>query len=272
MLRTRDSAARDYVGLLPAAGRGARLAPFRYPKELLPIAYDNGVGVHEGVRPRAIAEFALDAIRRSNVRKCLVVIAPWKLDILNYLGDGKQLGMDIAYVCQEDAQGLACAVDLVYPWIVDRHVAFAMPDTVFWPFDAIATLQEAYARLECDLALAVFNTDEPERLGPVVIGAEHRVERVLDKPSHPPVHNTWGAAMWGPAFTEMLHAEMASGPASADRFTLGYYFDVAARRGLAVTAVEFAGSWFRDAGTAKGLEETLRSLLAGSLPCAPAGG
>ena len=30
----------DFVGLIPAAGRATRLAPFRYPKELLPIGYE----------------------------------------------------------------------------------------------------------------------------------------------------------------------------------------------------------------------------------------
>ena len=34
----------EFVGVLPAAGRGSRLAPLRYPKELLPITYEPAPG------------------------------------------------------------------------------------------------------------------------------------------------------------------------------------------------------------------------------------
>ena len=82
--------ASDFIGLLPAGGAGTRLAPFRYPTELLPVAYEaspggtGGEGAN-GIKPRVVAEFALSAFARAGVKRCLVIVAPWKTELMHYL-------------------------------------------------------------------------------------------------------------------------------------------------------------------------------------------
>ncbi|MEV7008506.1 sugar phosphate nucleotidyltransferase [Streptosporangium sp. NPDC051022] len=249
---------RDFVGLVPAAGRGTRLAPLRYPKELLPIVYEPADG---GARLRPVAEYALESLARAGVGHAILVVAPWKLEVVSYLGDGRHLGVDVAYLFQEEARGLAHALDLAHGWTRSRDVVFVMPDTIFTPSDALSRLRAVYEETDADLALAVFPTQDAHRLGPVVLRGD-RVHRVFDKPADPPVMNTWGAAIWGDAFAELLHEGLRQDTSGEP--VLGNYFDLAVRGGLRVVAVEFPDGSFQDVGTPLGVRRSFEgpSLLA----------
>jgi glucose-1-phosphate thymidylyltransferase len=250
------------------------MAPLRYPKELLPIVYEPAEG---GARLRPVAEYALESLAGAGVASAILVVAPWKLEVVSYIGDGRHLGVDVAYLFQEEARGLACALDLAHGWTRGRDVVFVMPDTIFTPSDALSRLRGVYERTGADLALAVFPTPDAHRLGPVVVRGD-RVHRVFDKPADPPVMNTWGAAIWGDAFARLLHEELlkdigrgtANGTANgagggpAGEPVLGHYFDLAVRNGLRVRAAEFPGGTFQDVGTPFGVRRSLEgpSLLA----------
>lgn len=240
----------DWIGIIPAAGLGTRLKPFRYPKELLPVVYQPR-GDGRGLQPRAVGELALEAMVEAGIDRCLVVIAPWKLEIATYLGNGAALGMDLAYIHQEEAKGLPAALDLAYRWTFGCHVAFAMPDTIVRPAGCLAQLRLLHLRAGADLTLAVFPTREAARLGPVVLDGD-RVAAVYDKCPDPPANNTWGMAIWGPAFSELLHAHLASAPEGAEP-VLGDYFELAVRGGLNVRARFFPDASFTDIGTPEGI-------------------
>ena len=241
----------DFVGLIPAAGKATRLAPFRYPKELLPIGYE--LTPAGGARPRAVAEYGVEAIKAAGIDHLFFVVAPWKLDVVTYFGDGAQFGVSVGYLFQEEARGLPHAVDIAYRWTSGRHVALVLPDTITRPADALAGLKERYVADRADLALAVFPTDQAWRLGPVV-ARDGVVERVLDKPAGPSPANTWGAAIWGRRFAALVHRELAALPTGPAREpVLGDYFNLAVMEGLRVVAAEFPGGSFEDAGTAEGI-------------------
>jgi glucose-1-phosphate thymidylyltransferase len=283
----------EFVGVLPAAGRGSRLAPLRYPKELLPITYEPAPGGDgTGVRARAVAEYALAAIASADADRVILVVAPWKLDVLNYFGDGRHVGLEISYLYQEEARGLPYALDLARSWTRGDHVVFAMPDTITTPWDALARLRARYCATGADLALAVFPAAEPERLGPVLLDGE-RVVAVYDKPAEPPAANTWGAAIWSDAFADLLHEGLAgwdgsagsgpgpgpvsrpgSGPGPGEP-VIGHYFDLAVRRGLKVIGVPIADGSFEDAGTRVGILRCLDAapgLAPGPAPVSAAPG
>jgi glucose-1-phosphate thymidylyltransferase len=188
----------------------------------------------------------------ADVERILLVVAPWKLDIVNYFGDGAHVGLQIGYLWQEEARGLPYAMDLARPWTRGHHVAFAMPDTITTPDDALARLRQRYLATGADLALAVFPAAEPERLGPVLLAGE-RVIQVLDKPQHPPVSNTWGVAIWSDAFADLMHDELAERAELPGEPVIGHFFDLAVRQGLKVIGVSFPDGSFEDAGTRVGI-------------------
>ncbi|HZR48572.1 MAG TPA: sugar phosphate nucleotidyltransferase [Streptosporangiaceae bacterium] len=244
---------KPFIGLLPAAGRARRLAPLRYPKELLPISYEHdGTG---GMRARAVAEYAIEAIRLAEVVRLLLVVAPWKMDIVSYVGDGRQFGVDVGYLYQQDARGLPPALDLASPWCHGSHTVFALPDTIFEPRDALRTLRALYLDERADLALAIFPTPEPHRLGPVVLDGR-RVARVLDKPAVPPAANTWAAGIWNDDFTALLH-ERATAAEEGREPVLGDVFERAIHEGMRVVGLEFRDGSFTDIGTPDGMRRCL---------------
>ncbi len=250
----------DFVAVLPAGGVGSRLAPFRYPKELLPIAYQQSGPRSNGLRPRVIAEFALEAFVQAGARRCVVIIAPWKTEVMHYLGDGAAFGLEIAYVYQEAARGLPHALDLAHPWVAGRHVLFAMPDTLIQPSSCLASLEAFYRATGADLALGIFPSAEADRLGAVVLEGDE-VAAIYDKRPDPPVRQVWGVAVWGPAFTELLHAELRRlqqpagdpGKTPGAEPVLGAFFDLARRSGLKVKGKLFRRGRYADVGTPEGL-------------------
>src|SRR3954464_3395590 len=93
-------------GVIPAAGRGSRIQPLAFSKELLPV----GSRIRDGVeRPCAVSEFLLDRLILGGADKICFVISPGKSDILGYFGDCYR-GAQIAYVVQPTADGLCDAI------------------------------------------------------------------------------------------------------------------------------------------------------------------
>lgn len=244
---------RPPIGVIPAAGLGTRLLPLAYPKELLPITYTQQDGT---IVPRPVLQASLDQMRRAGIRECVVVIAEWKLELVRVFGDGAAAGVSLAYVVRAVPRGLADALDAARPWLADRDACLALPDTLLAPDDALARVCAERARSSADLVLGVFPTDHPEQLGPVRVATDGTVVEVLDKPPTTDVRNTWGIAVWSPAFTALLARELAAAPDDA-KPVLGAVFQRALEEGLSVRAVPFEDGHFIDVGTSEGLAEAL---------------
>jgi glucose-1-phosphate thymidylyltransferase len=240
------------IGIVPAAGAGSRLAPYRAPKELIQVGYRS---VEGRLLPKAAIEHVLSAMRGGGADRAFVVLSPAKWDVFRYLGSGEHLGMDLAYLCQEAALGMPAALDLATPFLADRTVGMGMPDTIVAPDDCFARLFDFHDATGADLSLGVFPTAEPHRLAPVVIEpGSHRVLAVVDKPPVPPAANTWGIAAWSPVFTELLHAFVSDAlPEPGRELLLSDVFVAAVAAGLQVRALTFETGEFHDIGTPAGL-------------------
>ncbi|WP_203744018.1 nucleotidyltransferase family protein [Catellatospora bangladeshensis] len=246
-------------GVVPAAGAGTRLAPYRAPKELIQVGYHDVGG---RVLPKAAIEHVLTAMRGGGVGRAFVVLSPAKAELLRYLGSGSYLGMDLAYVCQEVARGLPHALDLATPFLAGRTVCMGMPDTIITPDDGFARLLDFHDGTGADLSLGVYPTATPQSLAPVVVEpGSYRVLAIVDKPEHPPADNTWGIAAWSPVFTELLHACVADAPPGPE-LLLSDIFVAAMTAGLRVHALTFADGEFHDIGTPAGVLRAREALEA----------
>jgi glucose-1-phosphate thymidylyltransferase len=243
----------EIVGVLPAAGLGSRLHPFYYPKELLTIAYE--AQADGGVQPVLATEFGLRALAAAGARRCVVIIADWKLEIVRCLPSDDPRLPRLAYVKQGAPTGSADAVGCILDWIVGASACLVLPDTVFRPVDAVTRICDALRGSGADLVLGVFPTTKPEQLGPVTLGPQGRVLEVVEKPARPAVANTWGMAAWRPTFSN-LFAELRRDPHRRPN-SIGEVFNEAVKAGLDVRAVEFADGSYFDLGTA----DNLRALF-----------
>lgn len=255
------------IGVIPAAGKGSRLAPYPGPKELFPIGwqpYAVDGEVHR--RPKVVSQYVVEAMARAGAAAIYMVVGDRKFDIVRYYGAGTRFGTRIAYLFQEEPEGMVHAIDLAYPWMGQATVLFGMPDTVFHPPDALKTLAEVHASRRADLTLGLFTTTRPWKFGMVDVDRTGRVRAHVDKPAHTLLRLMWGLAVWGPAFTDLLHSTREGWTPSDEKRELvfGDVIDASLARGLRVVGHHFRHGWYIDVGTYDEIAEAQRIMDASS--------
>lgn len=171
-------------GIIPAAGRGSRIQPLAFSKELLPVGSRLEAGIE---RPCAVSEYLVERMIRGGADKIGFVISPGKSDIMEYYGAGYG-DTTIAYVVQPQPSGLCDAIFRAAP-LVPAHesVMFGLPDTVWFPEDALAALPDDA------LSFLLFPVDRPELFDAVVTHADGRVREIQVKSDNAASHWIWGA-------------------------------------------------------------------------------
>jgi NDP-sugar pyrophosphorylase family protein len=209
------------IGLIPAAGLAERLQPLTGSKEMLSV----------GGRP--VMDGLVDRMKAA-ANEIVVITRPEKLDVKEH---ARELGLRVVEgrapsVCSSLLLGLRGVP-------AEDTVLIGFPDTLWGPPDGFARLVRRLE--EADVALGVFESDEPERSDVVVLDGD-RVEAVDVKPAVPRSHAIWGCA-----------AARASALARLARHSEpGELFDELARAGR-VRAVHFGGAMI-DVGTPEALE------------------
>ena len=171
-------------GIIPAAGRGSRIQPLAFSKELLPV----GSRIAEGMeRPCAVSEFLVERMVKAGADKLCFVISPGKSDILEYFG-AEYGSAAIAYAVQDNAAGLCDAVFHATPFVrADEPVLVGLPDTVWFPDDALAALPDDV------LSFLLFPVERPEFFDAVVMDSDNRVREIQVKQKDAASNWIWGA-------------------------------------------------------------------------------
>jgi glucose-1-phosphate thymidylyltransferase len=193
----------EFIGLIPAAGKGVRLG-LPYPKELYPVIRDNHY--------KPIAQFVVENLTEAGLRHIIFVVNETKHQLIGYFGDGHRFGCNISYVVQEridqrnksTSPGLAHALDSAYHLTEGKTVFFGMADTIMQPKGAFSQALAA-ASPDDDIILALWTTERPEKFGMVNYDGDGHVLGIIDKPPQTDLTEMWGCIIWRPRFTEHLH-------------------------------------------------------------------
>ncbi|MBF0624570.1 MAG: nucleotidyltransferase family protein [Magnetococcales bacterium] len=249
------------VAIIPAAGKGSRLAPFPCPKELFPVGYQDYLvdGVAQQ-RPKVVSQYLVENLIGAGVKRIFLIVGDDKWDIMRYFGDGTRFGIRIAYLYQERLTGMPGALDLVRPWIDGHTVLFGMPDTIIEPRNAFEYLLEFHRHQNASLTLGLFPTDNPQKGGMVDWDAAGNVLFTVDKPRETHLTHTWGCACWGPDFTRLMGAYLQTNPYRGKEIVLGDVFNEALRLGMTVKATPFPGGRYLDIGTANELDLAIKTF------------
>jgi dTDP-glucose pyrophosphorylase len=160
-------------GLIPAAGKGTRMEPFTraYPKELLPVG------------EKAVIEHAIEDLKNAGITDICVVVG-WKQHaILDYLGSGEDLGVQITYVVQDDRNGLAGAIKAGEHVIGDESFAVVLGDNYVDDKEAMKQLVEFHKEGDFETTIGTFKPDDVTSYGIIDPGENNEVEGMVEKPS-----------------------------------------------------------------------------------------
>jgi glucose-1-phosphate thymidylyltransferase len=235
-------------GVIPAAGRGSRIQPLAFSKELLPV----GARVlHDVQRPCAVSEYLVERLIRGGADKICFVIGSGKSDILQYFG-GEFGGACLAYVVQPQPAGLCDAIFRALPLIgEDECVAIGLPDTIWFPEDALAALPD-----DC-LSFLLFPVERPEAFDAVALDERERVVEIRVKQPNPGTRWIWGAfKMPGPVFRQ-LHTLWLARNREDEYF--GTLVNAYLGAGGAALGVK-AGAAYVDVGTLEGYRAAMNML------------
>lgn len=235
-------------GIVPAAGRGSRIQPLAFSKELLPVGSRGDDGT---ARPCAVSEYLLERLILGGADKICFVISPGKSDILEYFGDHYG-SAQLAYVVQPEPLGLCDAVFRASTVVGrDEDVIVGLPDTVWFPAAALRALPGA------DLSFLLFPVEHPEFFDAVVLDGD-RVTEIQVKQRNASSKWIWGAFRMSARGFRELQALWNERDRCDEYFgTLVNAYLAAGGRGTGVKA----GESYVDVGTIDGYR-TAMALLA----------
>jgi dTDP-glucose pyrophosphorylase len=172
------------LGIVPAAGRGSRIQPLGFSKELLPVG-SRVDGLVE--RPCAVSEYLVQRMIEGGADKICFVIGPGKSDILEYYAAGYGESPAV-FVVQPTPAGLCDAIFCAAPLVRDDEaVLIGLPDTVWYPADGFLALPDDR------LAFLLFPVDHPEIFDAVVVDEYDRVLEIQVKRQDAASNWVWGA-------------------------------------------------------------------------------
>lgn len=160
-------------GVIPAAGKGTRMKPFTkaYPKELLPVG------------EKAVIEHAIRDMKQAGITDICVVVG-WKQHaILDYLGSGKDLGVHITYVVQDDRNGLAGAVKAAEHFVDGESFAVVLGDNYVDDKSAMKDLVNFHQERQMDVTIGAFKPEDVTSYGIIDPGENNLVDGLVEKPS-----------------------------------------------------------------------------------------
>lgn len=160
-------------GLIPAAGKGTRMEPFTnaYPKELLPVG------------EKAVIHHAIEDMKQAGIEDICIVVG-WKQHaIMDYLGSGEEMDVQLTYVVQDERDGLAGAVKSAEHYIKDDSFAVVLGDNYVDDKKALNDLVKFHQAENFDATIGTFRPQDVTSYGVLDVGENNKVKGMVEKPS-----------------------------------------------------------------------------------------
>ncbi|ANF98435.1 sugar phosphate nucleotidyltransferase [Paenibacillus bovis] len=160
-------------GIILAGGTGTRLYPLTKVtnKHLLPV----------GKYPMIF--YSVYKLKQAGILDILIVTGKDHMgDVVNLLGSGREMGVTFTYKVQDEAGGIAQALDLAEHFVGDDQMIVILGDNVFE--DDIASFVENFRAQKQGAKLLLQQVHDPQRYGVAELDGE-RIVSIEEKPKVP---------------------------------------------------------------------------------------
>lgn len=232
----------ETVGLIPCAGKGSRLG-LPFSKEMYPDIFS------EGYRP--IIMHTIDSFIQAGIKDIIITFNPNKKDILHYLGNGKQFGLNLSYCMHPVAKSLPESLNESYHLIKDKRVVFAMPDTIITPHDFVSQALRFHEKEKATVTLGCFKTENPTSVSVVEFKEnDNTIMNVIEKPKETKLDLMWGMMVWESSFSHTLN-QFCNNESPKEGVKELYLSDALASyiKNSEVKGIRFENGSYRDLGT-----------------------
>lgn len=162
-------------GIILAGGKATRLYPVTRGvcKQLLPV-YD-----------KPMVYYPLSVLMLAGITEILVISTPKDIGRFKDLfGDGKDLGLKIAYEVQAEPKGIAQSFVIGENFLAGESVCLILGDNIFYGHNLSESLKEAASLKEGAYVFGYYVRD-PERYGVLELDSENNIKSIVEKPKKP---------------------------------------------------------------------------------------
>jgi glucose-1-phosphate thymidylyltransferase len=159
-------------GIILAGGLGTRLRPLTLVanKHTLPI-YDRPMAYH-----------IVGYLRDANITNIMLITGRECCgDLIGLLGSGRDLGVELTFRVQEDADGIAGALKLCKDWAQGENVVVILGDNLLE--QGIKPLVDKYRGSGAQIS--VIEVHDPQRFGVATLDTTGKVVNLVEKPKNP---------------------------------------------------------------------------------------
>lgn len=233
-------------GIVLAGGTGSRLYPLTKVtnKHLLPV----------GRYP--MIYHPLLRMRRAGVLQIAIVTSPEHMgDVVNLLGSGRALGLDLTYRVQDEPGGIAQAIGLCENFVGEGPVLVILGDNVLEDDlgSEVETFRQQIAARNEGARVLLKEVPDPQRYG-VPRFENDRIAEVIEKPENPPSsYSVTGIYFFD---RQVFDAIRNLSPSRRGEYEVSDLSNWYANRGM-LTHGRLNG-WWGDAGTIEGWHDANR--------------
>jgi len=160
-------------GIILHGGHGTRLRPLTHtgPKQLLPIAN------------RPMSEYCLDSIKETGITDVAIIIGGMGSNkVKEYYGNGKNFGVNITYIEQDEPRGIAHAIRLCKKFVSNEKFLVFLGDNIIQK--PITDFVENFNKSDYDATVLLCEVDNPSRFGIADVENE-KIVKITEKPKKP---------------------------------------------------------------------------------------
>ncbi|MBW7458985.1 sugar phosphate nucleotidyltransferase [Paenibacillus sepulcri] len=234
-----------------AGGTGTRLFPLTklMNKHLLPV----------GRLPMIC--YSLIKLREAGITDILLVTGREAAGMFtDFLGSGRDYGISLTYRIQEQAGGIAQALELAQPFVgsEDKFLVL-LGDNLFE--EPLKPHLEAFAKQSEGAMVLLKQVPDPERYGVPVFDAKGRIERIEEKPEQPQTDFcVTGIYLFDASVFTLIHEQA---PSQRGELEITDVNNAYASKGM--LRHSRMNGWWTDAGTFESLQEASIKLM-GTVP------